>query len=148
MRSNGEPGQGGPILVYDGDCGFCTQSVRVIERWIPTKARIVPWQFADLAAMGTTPQQAQGEVLWVAEDGRVHGGAQAVAQLLVDAGGVWAALGTAIRIPPIRWIAHLVYRVIAANRYRLPGGTPACALPAEQRPGADSQADRDDRPGS
>jgi predicted DCC family thiol-disulfide oxidoreductase YuxK len=43
-----------------------------------------------------------------------------------------------MRVPPLRWIAHGVYRLVANNRDRMPGGTAACKLPAAQRPGAGS----------
>ncbi|GLZ10876.1 hypothetical protein Acsp04_11110 [Actinomadura sp. NBRC 104425] len=125
-----------PVLVYDGDCGFCTTSVRFIERRIPTSAQIVAFQFADLDALGTTAERAEYEVLWVDRAGRVSGGAQAIARLLMDAGGPWRPVGAVLRVPPVRWIAHGVYRLVAANRHRMPGGTAACALPAAQRPGA------------
>ncbi|MDN3358013.1 DUF393 domain-containing protein [Actinomadura sp. DC4] len=128
---------GRPILLYDGDCGFCTTSARFIERRIPTSAKIVPYQDADLEALGTTESRASGEVLWV-RDGRVRGGAQAIASLLIDAGGLWWPLGELIRLPPVRWLAAGVYHVVTVNRHRLPGGTPACALPAAERPGAES----------
>ena len=124
-----------PVLVYDGDCGFCTTSVGFVERHVPTKAKISAYQLTDLDALGTTTARASGEVLWV-EDGRVYGGAQAVARLLIDAGGPWRPLGLLIRVPPFRWIAAGVYHLIAVNRRRLPGGTPACALPPPDRPGA------------
>jgi predicted DCC family thiol-disulfide oxidoreductase YuxK len=117
------------VLIYDGDCGFCTTSARFIERRIPTRAGIEPFQFADLAALGTTEERASNEVLWVAEDGRIFGGAQAIARLLIDAGGWWRPLGEIMRVPPFRWIAFGVYRLVARYRYRLPGGTPACAVP-------------------
>ncbi|GLW67029.1 hypothetical protein Arub01_52720 [Actinomadura rubrobrunea] len=125
-----------PVLVYDGDCGFCTASVRFVERHVPTSAQIVAFQFADLDALGTTAERAEYEVLWVDRSGRVSGGAQAIARLLMDAGGAWWPLGALLRVPPVRWIAHGVYRLVAANRHRMPGGTAACALPAAQRPGA------------
>jgi predicted DCC family thiol-disulfide oxidoreductase YuxK len=124
-----------PILLFDGDCGFCTTSVRFIERHIPSKAEILAYQFADLDALGTTADRASREVLWVEGD-RVRGGAQAVAALLIDAGGLWRPLGLVIRVPPFRWIAAGVYHLITVNRFRLPGGTPACALPPRERPGA------------
>lgn len=127
---------GRPVLLYDGDCGFCTASVRFIERRIPTKAEIVAYQFADLAALGTTAERAGREVLWVDRDG-VSGGAQAVAGLLVDAGGAWRVFGLLLRLPLVRGLAAGVYHLIGANRYRLPGGTPACALPPSDRPGAE-----------
>ncbi|MEQ7126903.1 DUF393 domain-containing protein [Actinopolymorpha sp. B11F2] len=118
-----------PTFLFDGDCGFCTRSAQLIKRWIPTCADVVPWQRVDLAALGVTRTQAEHEVVWIGPDGRIDGGAQAIAGLLLDAGGMWLVPGAVIRIPPFRWLAQLVYRVIAVNRYRLPGGTPACALP-------------------
>jgi len=123
-----------PVLLYDGDCGFCTRSVQFIERRVPTSAEIVAYQFADLPALGVSEEQASYEVVWIAGDARTYGGAQAVAMLLIDAGGAWKALGAIGRVPPFRWVAHGLYRLVANNRYRLPGGTPACALPADQRP--------------
>ncbi|MCO5975007.1 thiol-disulfide oxidoreductase DCC family protein [Actinoallomurus soli] len=128
-----------PVLVYDGDCGICTKAVRLIgargrRLRVPAEAEVVPFQHADLPALGTTAERAAYEVLWI-EDGRVYGGAQAVARLLTDAGGFWRPLGLLTRVPPFRWAAHGVYRLIANNRHRLPGGTPVCALPAAERPG-------------
>jgi predicted DCC family thiol-disulfide oxidoreductase YuxK len=123
-----------PVLLYDGDCGFCTASVRFVERHIPTTAELVAYQFADLDTLGTTAERAGAEVLWVAGE-RIAGGAQAVARLLVDAGGAWRPLGLLLRLPPIRWLAAGVYHLVTVNRHRLPGGTPACALPPSARPG-------------
>ncbi|MEU8381852.1 DUF393 domain-containing protein [Streptosporangium sp. NPDC048865] len=119
---------GEPVLVFDGDCGFCTTSVRFAERRVGVRARVVPWQRADLGALGVTRERARYELLWV-EDGRVSGGAQAVARLLIAAGLPWSPLGFVLRVPPFRWVAWGAYRLVAANRHRLPGGTPACALP-------------------
>ena len=66
--------------------------------------------------------------MWIGRDGRVDGGAQAVASLLLETGRGWAVVGTLLRLPPIRWLAVLAYVVISRNRHRLPGGTPACRL--------------------
>jgi predicted DCC family thiol-disulfide oxidoreductase YuxK len=126
-----------PVLVFDGDCAFCTTCVRFIERFVPTTAEVVPWQFADLAALGTTADRAQRELLWIHPSGNVDGGAAAVAALLVDAGGAWRLAGWLMRRPVLNRIADGMYRLVAANRHRLPGGTPACALPApSHRPGS------------
>lgn len=125
-----------PVLVYDGDCAFCTSSVNVLTRRVRPRCTVTPWQFADLDTLGITRQRAEREVLWVSPPGTVYGGAQAVAKLLLSAGGGWAWLGGLLTLPPVRWIAHGVYRFVAANRGWLPGGSPACALPADRRPGA------------
>lgn len=129
-----------PVLVYDGDCGFCTTSIRFVERRIPTSAEIVAFQFTDLDALGTTRERAAHEALWVDRNGHVFGGAQAAAKLLMDAGGPWWPLGAIARIPPFRWMAHGLYRLIAGNRYRMPGGTAACALPPRLRPGTEPKS--------
>src|SRR5689334_8067524 len=83
---------GQPVLIFDGDCGFCTTSVRFAQRRIGVRARVTAWQFADLAALGTTRERAEHEVLWIDRD-RVYGGAQAVAKLLITAGPPWSPLG-------------------------------------------------------
>lgn len=128
-----------PVLVYDGDCGFCTSSVRFLERYVPHRADLAAFQFADLDALGTTSARAEREVLWVDRTGRVSGGAEAVGRLLTDAGGAWRVLGVVLRTVPLSWAAEAVYRAVAMNRHRLPGGTAACELPAERRPGAASR---------
>ncbi|GGU49748.1 hypothetical protein GCM10010211_12450 [Streptomyces albospinus] len=129
------PARPEPVLVYDGDCGFCTTSVTFAERHLRPRCRITAWQFADLDALGITEQQSQHEVLWVTPTGAVYGGAQAVARLLLRTGGAWAVPGAVLTLPPVRWLAHAAYRLIARNRHRMPGGTAACALPANSRPG-------------
>jgi predicted DCC family thiol-disulfide oxidoreductase YuxK len=127
------------VFLYDGDCAFCTSCARVIERRIPTRAGVVAWQHADLDDLGVTEGQAQAAVLWVAPRGgrgrRVDAGADAVARLLVDAGSWWRVVGWVLGHPPVLWVARPVYRLVARNRHRLPGGTPACRLPAPE-PGA------------
>ncbi|GAA4834529.1 thiol-disulfide oxidoreductase DCC family protein [Saccharopolyspora rosea] len=123
-----------PVLIYDGDCGFCTRSARWAER-LPVRMRVLAWQEADLAAYRTTEDRARHEVLWVAPSGRVFGGAAAVAELLKRCRLPWRPLGWLLSAPVVRTAADLVYRWVAANRSRIPGATPACQLPPEQRPG-------------
>ncbi|WP_255950773.1 thiol-disulfide oxidoreductase DCC family protein [Streptomyces odontomachi] len=118
-----------PVLVFDGDCGFCTTSVRFAERRLRPRCEIVPWQFADLGTLGVTRERAEHEVLWVTPAGAVYGGAQAVAKVLLSSGRGWSVLGALLTLPPVRWAAHGVYRLVAENRHRMPGGTAACALP-------------------
>ena len=124
-----------PALVYDGDCGFCTRSAALARRVLPADCAVVPWQGADLAAVGTTAERARREALWVPRTGEVVGGARAVAAALREAGSGWALLGRLLQLPPIGPLADAVYRVVAANRMRLPGGTAACALPPRPDPG-------------
>jgi predicted DCC family thiol-disulfide oxidoreductase YuxK len=114
------------MLVYDGDCTFCTRCVRVLER-IGPDAEIVAWQLTDLAALGITDEQATDAVQWVQIDGRVRSGHEAIAAILNTAGPSWKIVGRMTLLPGISWMAARVYRLVAGNRYRLPGSTPACA---------------------
>ena len=118
-----------PTLLFDGDCAFCTRSAEVARRVLPADCDVTAWQFADLAAFGVTAERARSEVLWVDRDGRVSGGAAAVSRALRAAGGPLAVLGVLLALPPVSWLAPPVYRLVAANRHRLPGGTAACQVP-------------------
>ncbi|MFE8938016.1 thiol-disulfide oxidoreductase DCC family protein [Streptomyces sp. NPDC007872] len=122
-----------PVLVYDGDCGFCTTAARFTERRVRPRCDVVPWQFADLDALGVTRERAAYEVVWVTPAGEVDGGSRAVAKALVSAGGIWALSGRTLLLPGVRWVARRIYRVVAAHRHRLPGGTPTCAVPRRPR---------------
>lgn len=122
-----------PTFVYDGDCSFCTTCAQFIERRIPTRARVVPWQFADLDALGLTTDQCEEAVQWVSPDGTVAAGPDAIAALLHDAGRLWQVPASALAFSPVRAVAWPAYRWIAEHRHLLPGGTAACSLPQAQR---------------
>jgi predicted DCC family thiol-disulfide oxidoreductase YuxK len=128
-------------LIFDGDCGFCSASVRFIERHIPTRARMVPWRRADLAELGLTAEECAAAVQWVGADGRRGAGPVAVGYLLQGAGRWWKPLGWLMVTPPGRWLAWPAYRWVARHRYKLPGGTPACALPLTHGDGRRSATD-------
>jgi len=129
-----------PVLLYDGDCSFCTLSVQWVERHLPVLPDLQPWQVADLTALGVTEAEATHSVQWVEPSGRVSSGAAAVAWLLVASGGGWSVLGRLMLVPPVSWLAAGLYRLVATFRGRLPGVTPSCALPPEERPGAPRRA--------
>ena len=116
-----------PVLVFDGDCAFCTNCAHGLER-IGPNAEIVAWQLTDLAELGITAEQASDAVQWVEVDGAVRSGHEAIAAVLGTAGPRWRFVGRALTLPGLSWLAARAYRMVANNRYRLPGGTPACAV--------------------
>jgi predicted DCC family thiol-disulfide oxidoreductase YuxK len=122
-----------PTFVYDGDCAFCTTCAQFIERRIPSRATVVPWQFADLEQLGLTPAQAEEAVQWVGTDGTIASGPDAIAALLRDAGRWWVLPGRALQLKPVNLVAWPAYRWVAEHRHLMPGGTAACALPQARR---------------
>lgn len=122
-----------PIFLYDGDCAFCTSCAQFVERRIPTTADVRPWQFTDLAPLGVTQAQAEAAVVWAAAGRPPVAGPVAIARLLVDAGSFWRPLGWLLDLAPVRWVAWPIYRLVARNRHRMPGGTAACSLPQAER---------------
>lgn len=118
-------------LVYDGDCGFCTSAVHAMSRLRIHADVVIPWQHADLAALGLTPEECSDKVQWVGDRGEHRSGHEAVAALLVGS-GPWKLVGRLLTAPGISWLAARSYDWIAAHRMSLPGGTPACAVPPSQ----------------
>jgi predicted DCC family thiol-disulfide oxidoreductase YuxK len=123
-----------PVLLYDGDCAFCTSCARVLER-IGPDAEILAWQNTELAELGITEEQATDAVQWIQIDGTVRSGHEAIAAILNTAGRIWKITGRMILLPGISWMAAKIYRLVADNRYRLPGSTPACARSPLQETG-------------
>lgn len=91
--------------------------------------RTVPYQLADLAALDLTAERCNRAVQSVARDRHVYSAHDAVSAVLLGAGRGWWLLGALMRVPGVHWLSGVVYRWVATNRHRLPGGTAACALP-------------------
>lgn len=125
-----------PILIFDGDCGFCTRSVALAARLRadPADFAIEAYQYLDLAPYSLTNTQCDQALQWVDRAGNSHAAQHAVARLLSACAWYVRPLGGALRLPVINPLAGVVYRWVAAHRGQLPGGTPACAMPPAQRP--------------
>ncbi len=129
-----------PVLVFDGDCAFCTTSVLWLQKQFPDAFGLTPYQRTDLGALHLTAEECHAKVQWIGDTadpvGSRREGHEAVAALVRTGGRarggamgrLWAAAGAVAVVPPVSWVAAGVYRWVAANRSRLPGGTPACAL--------------------
>ncbi|WP_236700401.1 thiol-disulfide oxidoreductase DCC family protein [Allosalinactinospora lopnorensis] len=115
-----------PVLIYDGDCAFCTSSAELAKRYLAPDIAILPWQNSGLT--DETRARAEEEVLLLHPDGRrIWGGADAVAVLLLAGPHRWAwPMGWLLRLPAARAIGAAVYRWVSRNRHRMPGGVPAC----------------------
>jgi len=117
-------------VVYDGDCGFCTAFVEAASRRLRTRVSTLPWQRADLAALGLTEDDARLALQWLGADGVRLSGHRAVAAWLRGAGGVWRVCAALLTAPGLSAVAAAAYRLVAANRRRIPGPWErSCAVP-------------------
>ncbi len=120
-----------PLLIYDGDCSFCTSSANwVSARW-HGRAHAVPWQRLtddELAAYGLGVDDARAAAWWVDPDGRTSRGHLAIARSLAAGAGWPAAAGRLLLSLPFRWVGAAVYPAVSRWRHRLPGATPACRI--------------------
>ena len=120
-----------PVLIYDGDCGFCTSSAAWIRARWREQCTAASWQElgdAGLAALGLNATDVSAAA-WFIDGDRTLRGERAVAAALKLSRQPWRGLGLLIDAVPIRWIAALGYRLVARYRYLLPGSTDACRLP-------------------
>lgn len=118
-----------PVFIYDGDCAFCSSSVRFFRKLSPKNSvNIEAFQFLNLPLFGLTSQQCLAEAKFVAKDGQISGGYMAFARLFELQTGWLKFVGKFLRLPIVRTVSAAVYKWVAKNRYRLPGGTPECAL--------------------
>lgn len=152
-----EPPNDRPVVVFDGDCAFCTRCARFIERRFGRRMEVASFQSLDatgrLTAMGldvaTCAEALQfvevrsGEGRAASGAWRISSGAAGVGRLLVVAGRLWKVIGLLLLAPGVRRVAGLAYRWVARNRHRMPGGTAECALPG---PSAGVEESRESRP--
>ena len=120
------------VIFFDGVCGLCNRSVdSVLKRDTQNMFLFAPLQ-------GETAQRLLSKndtetlgsiVLW--EQGRTFRRSAAVVRVLWKLGGVWAWLGWGLWIIP-RPLRDLVYKLVAASRYRLFGKKETCRLPTPE----------------
>jgi predicted DCC family thiol-disulfide oxidoreductase YuxK len=115
-----------PTLIFDGECGFCRDSVRVLQR-SDREGRIAVVPFQDPtteARFGIKLPTLAAAMHLVLPDGRVFAGADALPELgRLLPGKRW--LTWLFAVPGVRPIARRVYARIAARRRCLVRPRPA-----------------------
>jgi predicted DCC family thiol-disulfide oxidoreductase YuxK len=123
-----------PLLVYDGDCAFCSRVVDIARARLGVACRAVPWQQADLAALGLTQAQVVEKVWWIDPDGSKVSGHRAVAAALRHGAPAVRPVGRLLDAGALAPVASAGYDLVARNRHRLPGGTAACRIEPDPDP--------------
>jgi predicted DCC family thiol-disulfide oxidoreductase YuxK len=123
--------QAKPLLIFDGDCGFCTTATNFILKHTSTALDAEPYQFIDPTTYGLTLGQVQAKVYLVL-DGKNYAGHEAFANLFkIQKNLLLRSFGSLILTPPFVWLARPGYALVAKYRQKLPGGTPACKMPRD-----------------
>ena len=118
-RREATSARGRAILLYDGQCGFCLESVkrlRVLDLfgWVdPLNMHTQP----DLTALhpALTPERCRSEMVLVEPNGRLSGGFDAFARLTRCLPLLWP-LAPLVVVPGMPWLGRRVYRWIATHR--------------------------------
>ena len=97
------------VVIYDGECDFCKESVKWSQRKLELTA--LPLQSADLARYNVTYEQCSKEVVAITE-GKIFGGATAIAVLLKARGNRVLASLVTISGP----LGRAGYRWVATHR--------------------------------
>ena len=123
---------GGPILFFDGECGFCNGAVRWFLRHDRRGVlRFAPLQGETYAALEVPEKPRDMSTMVLLKDGRLYTRSSASARLLMALGGWWAVIGALMWVVP-KPLRDLGYRLVARHRYRIAGRRPggeACAIP-------------------
>lgn len=108
------------MLIFDGGCGFCRRSLR----WgyaVGCRFEAVPSTDVDPSPLGLTRADLAESAWWVASDGSLHRGHEAVARALETSRWLPVRLvGRAVRSRAVGPLARRAYAWVAANRSRFP----------------------------
>lgn len=108
------------ILIYDGQCRLCVTAKEGLEHLgMDGDVRFVPYQSEEAAChLGSDYRPGRPDVAFlVDQDGKISRGLDAFLPLVpgLPGGRVLVAL---IRMPLMRPLAYLAYRLVARYRYR------------------------------
>lgn len=121
------------VLIFDGMCGMCTRVRNGLLRFNRTgRLRTEPMQKPGVSErVGVAAERLPESVWWLDSSGSVFAGAQAMNAALSTALGTRLPM-LAYRVPGVGPVQEVVYRWVAAHRYRFRGVTPLCEAEPQQ----------------
>ncbi|MFO0972519.1 MAG: lipase maturation factor family protein [Phycisphaerae bacterium] len=120
-----------PVLIYDGDCGFCTRQVTRLRALAGERVEMLTAQSAGERFPILPQTELLAAIHLVSPDGRITRGAAAILAVLALSGARrWRAAAWGYsHLPGAAAVCEWGYRRVARNRHRL-GGAAACAIDA------------------
>ena len=121
--------------MYDGECGFCRDIVdRIRSRDRARRFRFVPYQDeVALRRTGVSRQEASHAMVLITEDGSRFAGGDAAARV-IERRPRGRLVGRLLRLPGVRRIVGVGYRLIAENRHAVSRFTGTAACEPSERP--------------
>jgi predicted DCC family thiol-disulfide oxidoreductase YuxK len=116
----------GHVLIYDGDCAFCTLWVNRLTGWLPVFPSTKTSQSISLDAYALSDTDVEKYAWYVTPTHHYAGHLAASALFRVQPTFGFRLLGRLLATPPMSWAAAGVYAFTARFRHKLPGGTPSC----------------------
>jgi len=123
------------ILLYDGECGFCS----AVADWVvrtnkDNNIETIPYQTADFnnIAVGLTFEQASRSAIFIRRsDGHIFLNARSILETLKHTHGIYELIGYLGSNPIISLLCYPFYRLFARYRRRLSIvlGYNACKIP-------------------
>jgi predicted DCC family thiol-disulfide oxidoreductase YuxK len=110
------------VVVYDGLCGLCTQSVAVMKRldWLHRLEYLdaQDWDRVHARFPQLDQEAILGQIHIVAPGGRIYVGYEGVRHVIRDFPLVFW-LYPLLFVPGVTWLGPRIYRWIAAHRYAI-----------------------------
>lgn len=117
-----------PVLLFDGDCSFCTTSINLIKKYAKNSVHIIPYQKVNLKEYGLDENYCERYIHFICQNKNKYTGAKAFSEFFRYCGFRGRVLGSVIRFFEIFKLSTLIYSIISKFRHKLPGGTPECKL--------------------
>jgi predicted DCC family thiol-disulfide oxidoreductase YuxK len=112
VRMNGLSTEG--LLLWDGDCNFCSKMVGRMKGLVRRPFAESPYQLVKNQLPEPVLRWSNRQAHWIDAQGRVTGGSAAFLEMLEQSGRpFWAAFLSSDPLRPFVWFA---YRFVAANR--------------------------------
>ena len=118
------------IVFYDGECGFCSNSVQfILKHEKDTELQFCPLQsdFA-ITSLGKKGIQIDLDTIYVYSNGEILSKSTAIQKVAKHLKKPYGLLSNIIGLTP-RFLADLGYEIVAKNRYAIQGKAEYCILP-------------------
>ena len=104
------------VLVFDGECGFCTRFAQRMQRWSRSPLTLMP--FGELPPdrwlTTLTDAQIRASSHFITPEGREYHGGESVTRALRLVRGGW--LASVLDLPGLSWVREIAYAWVAGNR--------------------------------